>query len=310
MKLYMAPLQSYTTAFYRCAHAITYGYMDKYFTPFFEDTNKEVKELMLQPELSAEFNKGLYCIPQVATNNGLFVTRFARQIQELGFKEMNINMGCPFPMLTKRERGGGILKHPDSIKAMLDDFFKEDLSIKLSVKMRIGFDSPSEGENVIQLLDKYPIKEVIIHPRLVTQKYDGEPDWHVFEQLSKQSQHSIIANGDINTTEDAKQITRLYPFVNGLMLGRGLLSNPSLPNQIQSRTAKPQSIFDLHDNYFSLVTNYFNDWNRSFNHLVIFWHYPLQHEQQLKRHFRKLKKHNKPDTYHNWLTALKENMLP
>lgn len=307
MKLYMAPLQSYTTSFYRCAHATTFGKLDKYFTPFFEDNNQGISGINLQPELSAQLNEELNCIPQVATNQSGFLVAFAQQIQQLGFQEMNINMGCPFPMLTKRQRGGGILRHPDLVRAMLDDFFAQGLNIKLSVKMRIGFDSQTEGETLILLFNNYPLEEVIIHPRLVTQKYDGHPDWAAFDRLSQQSRHPIIANGDINTVYDATHITSQYPSIRGLMLGRGLLTQPQLPFHIQGSTITHTTI-ELHNNYYNLITNYYNDWNRSFNFLNTFWFYPLQQNQQLKRHYRKLKKHNKPETYKIWLKELKESL--
>lgn len=309
MKLYMAPLQSYTTAFYRRAHANCFDAMDKYFTPFFEENAKGIKNLQLEPELSPALNKGLSCIPQVATNQGPFLSSFAQKAKQLGYSEININMGCPFPMLTKRQRGGGILKYPELVKAMLDDFFEQDTGIALSVKMRLGTDSPQQGKAIVQLLNNYPIEELIIHPRLVTQKYDGLPDWKAFSELYQSSQHRIIANGDINTPDEAYTLMQRFPDVEGMMLGRGLLSDPQLPLLIKGEAPKPDALFDLHNHYFKLINNYYNDWNRSFNFLLTYWYYPLQANLALKRLYRQLKKHNKPNSYQTWLSNVKDTIL-
>ncbi len=299
----MAPLQSYTTAFYRQAHACTFGHMDKYFTPFFEDKSG-IESLLHEPELSRQLNEGLNCIPQVATNQAKYLIDFAREVQKAGFDEININMGCPFPMLTMRQRGGGILQHPELVKTMLEAFFSENISIKLSVKMRMGTQSIHEGETIVKLLNQFPLEELIIHPRLVSQKYTGQPDWGAFSHLQQLSKHTIIANGDINTSTDAHRLIKQFPDIKGLMLGRGLLSQPQLPALIKGDIPLPPTIFDLHEHYFRSVCNFYPDWQRCFNLLMVFWYYPLQANQALKRAYRKLKKHNKPDSYQIWLNAL------
>lgn len=304
MKLYMAPLQSYTTSFYRKAHVATYSKMDKYFTPFFEVDHKSSEIPSGHPELSKALNDSLRVVPQIATNNGSFLADFAKQMKNLGFNEINLNAGCPFPMLVKRQRGGGLLSDPDLMKQMLDEFYEADTGITLSVKMRLGQTEYAEGETITKLLNHYPLKELIIHPRLVTQKYSGEVDWDQFERLQNMSQHALIANGDINTPENAASLTKRFSQIKGLMLGRGLLSNPSLHLQIKEIDTARELIFKLHQYYFNLITSFYNDWNQIFNHLQTFWYYPLQKSLSLKRHYRRLKKHNKPDSYREWLKKL------
>ncbi|MBS2213366.1 tRNA-dihydrouridine synthase family protein [Carboxylicivirga mesophila] len=309
MKTYMAPLQSYTTAFYRLAHARAYGKMDKYFTPFFEENKEGTKGLELYPELSEKYNAGLNCIPQVVTNQADFLINFARQSKEIGYQEININMGCPFPMLVKRRRGGGILKHPELIQEMLESYFKQEIDVKVSVKMRMGTDSPEQGKTIVKLLNNFPLEELILHPRLVTQKYNGQPDWQAFGALCELSHHKIIANGDITSTDTANSIIENFPGINGIMIGRGLLMQPELPFAIRGIQYDQSTLFDFHDHYFRLILDYYQEWNRSFNFLQNFWHYPLQTSQNLKRLYRQLKKHNKPDSYQLWLTTIKKSIL-
>ncbi len=300
MKYYLAPLQSYTTAFYRCAHANTFGQMDKYFTPFFEQKQEKLKKQDLSPELDAHLNSNLNVIPQVATNDGHFLIDFTNKAEALGYKEININMGCPFPMLVKRQKGGGLLAHPELVSSMLDLIYNAHPDSLISVKMRTGLDDPEQGKQIIKLLNNYPLQEIILHPRLVTQKYDGQPDWQMFLRFRELSQHKVVANGDINSTSDLHNLQKTAPEIDTVMLGRGILTKPHLFTQLTEADA-PQKYQELHNNYFKLITSYYKDWNRSFNFLQTFWYYPLNTCDLYKRHLRKLKKHNKPELYSLWL---------
>jgi len=308
MKFYMAPLQSYTTTFYRKAHALTFGEMSKYFTPFFEDTGAPIDSINFNPELNSELNKQLYVVPQVATNSGSFLTAFANKMKNRGYKEININMGCPFPMLVKRQRGGGLLNQPDKIRQLLDPFEKAKSDIKLSVKMRLGLDDISQGLKVIQILNDYQLEELILHPRLVSQKYTGTPDWDSFAHLTQMSKHTIVANGNINNSKDLASIMDFNPHVNTFMLGRGLLTKPDLYTELSQDNVQvtATTIQQLHHHYFKLITSYYKDWNRAFNFLQAFWHYPLSTSIEKQRLLRKLKKHNKPDLYSEWLALVKD----
>ncbi len=306
MKFYMAPLQSYTTSFYRKAHASAFGAMDKYFTPFFEDTGKLNKQLIFKPELDNQLNEHLNVVPQIATNDALFLLYFAEEMQKRGFKELNINMGCPFPMLVKRKRGGGLLGHPKTIQQLLNAFDKANLNIKLSVKMRLGIDTIQQGLEVLTILNDFKLEELILHPRLVIQKYSGVPDWGSLEQFHNLSRHRIVANGDINSYSDLVILNKHFPAIDSFMIGRGLLTNPGLYTKLIHGNSPSDitAITNLHQHYFSLITSYYKDWNQAFNFLHSFWHYPLSSSIDKQRHLRKLKKYNKPDLYTEWLKTI------
>ncbi|TRX63185.1 tRNA-dihydrouridine synthase family protein [Carboxylicivirga sp. M1479] len=310
MKFYLAPLQSYTTSFYRLAHALSYGQMDKYFTPFFEDTGILPPAIIPETELLPHLNQGLKVIPQVATNRANFLLDFAQQMKFKGFDEINLNMGCPFPMLVKRQKGGGLLNEPELVKQVLDEYFNSTSPLKLSVKIRIGLDNTSQGEAIVRLLNNFPMQEIIVHPRLVTQKYTGLVDWEFYQHLSTLSKHTLMANGDINSLSDFTQLKQLFPDLQAVMLGRGILTKPGLHQQLlnENEVSDNNQLFDFHSTYYKLVTNHFSDWNRAFNHFSNFWFYPLSHSTESKRLLRKLKKHNKPDLYQLWLAQVQELM--
>jgi len=304
--LYLAPLQGFTNVFYRKALALTTSRVNKYFTPFFEQGKNTFLDPHEFPELDLRLNSGLNVVPQVATNSPDFFVQFADHVLKLGYSEINLNMGCPFPMLVKRQKGGGLLQHPNMADALIGALSESHLPIQLSVKMRMGLADVHEGKEMMSVLNKYPLNEVIIHPRLVTQKYNGQPDWNVFQEMQEACVHPVIGNGDINSCDDWQILSQRFPDVAGWMIGRGGLRSPVLWDQINGKDncSLIELLKTLHYHYFELVTSYYSDWYRSFNYLYSFWKYPLESIENGKRLFRKLKKHNTPESYQEWLDKL------
>ncbi len=301
--LYLAPLQGYTNVFYRKALAQTTPHINKYFTPFFEEGKNGLLNPVELPELDMQLNSGVKLVPQVATNSADFLVKFSSHVLKMGYSEINLNMGCPFPMLVKRQKGGGMLAHPELVDQMLSLFFEAQLPIQLSVKVRAGLVDVQEGVDMLKVINKYPLTEVIIHPRLVTQKYTGVPDWHVFQVMQEACVHPVIGNGDITNYEEWQTLSRRFPNVSGWMVGRGALRSPVLWNQIRGTDGSGLNVFLklLHHHYFEEVTAYYSDWYRAFNYLSSFWKYPLESLENGTRWLRKLKKHNTPVSYQEWL---------
>lgn len=299
--IYLAPLQSYTNVFYRKAYNEVYGGITKYFTPFFEEGKGSLTTPHLLPELDQELNKGSFLVPQVATNNARFLIDFANESLRLGYNEININMGCPFPMLVKRHKGGGMISDPMLVSQILDQFFKAELPIKLSIKTRAGMACVEEGVGLMKVLNNYDLEEVIVHPRLVTQKYNGEPDWYAFDRLVKDVKHRVVANGDITRISQIKDLTENYPCIRAVMVGRGILANPSM---CQEQTIKDEEFNkhkQFHDTFIGYLMAHSIDWNQGFNQLMNFWYYPLNKSVEGKRLWRKLRKNNTRDLYASWL---------
>nr|WP_319399257.1 tRNA-dihydrouridine synthase family protein [uncultured Carboxylicivirga sp.] len=301
-QIYLAPLQGYTSVFYRKALAKVYGGIDKYFTPFFEEGKDTFSNPDLLPELNEELNFGNNLIPQIAVNTSSFLIEFAKKIKAFGYEELNINMGCPFPMLVKRKKGGGMLSEPDLIKKLLDDYFQKDLKLKLSIKMRTGLNDQAQGSQIISILNQYPIEEVIIHPRLVTQKYKGEPDWNAFEHMMSSCQLPVVANGDIVNQTAMNDLAERFPNIKGVMIGRGILADPAIIlKKSLTRKEKIDLFQELHNVFYNLIEENTINWNQAYNYFNDFWFYPLSKNNESKRYFRKLKKHNSINLYKDWL---------
>ncbi len=308
MKISLAPIQSYTHAFYRHAHSKTFNSCDRYYTPFFEDDKKSGWKPTLMPELDIKLNGGITVIPQIATNEPEFLIHSAEKFAEMGYNEINLNLGCPFPMLVKRSKGAGLLQEPKIIEEILNSFFKKTDGIKLYIKMRLGVDEEVEWEKVIPILNDFPIADVVVHPRTAKQKYGGEVNWDEFEKITQQCVHSITANGDIKSRQDYILLQNRFPHVTSWMIGRGVLTNPFLPGELRgisySQQEKNELFLKFHDTFLDIVNQYLPVWNHAFNYMRSFWYYPLQNIENGQRQYKKLKKYLNEVEYQAWCVEL------
>ncbi|MBS2099031.1 tRNA-dihydrouridine synthase family protein [Carboxylicivirga linearis] len=306
-QIYLAPLQGYTNVFYRKALNEVYSGVAKYFTPFFEEGKGCFSDPELNPELDMNLNAGCYLVPQIATNNIRFLIAFSKKIKELGYEELNLNMGCPFPMLVKRSKGGGMLSDTHLVEQLLAEFFQQDIGLRLSVKMRSGLTEVNQGLRMLGVLNQFPLHEIIVHPRLVIQKYNGHPNWDDFEMMLKATSIPMVANGDIVCRNDVEVIQKNFLEVKSIMIGRGILSNPgSILLEKEENTV--ERFLQFHKLYYDLVQSNTLNWNQAFNYLSDFWFYPLTNTTEGKRYFRKLKKHNHLDLYQDWLYGVKDHI--
>ena len=308
MKTSLAPIQSYTHAFYRYAHSRTFNSFDKYYTPFFEEDKKNGWKPALLPELSTVLNSRINLVPQVMSNTPEFLIRSADKLSEMGYRQINLNMGCPFPMLVKRNKGAGLLREPELIETILNSFFKQSDDIKLSAKIRLGVDKPDEWKRIVPVLNDFPVKEVIVHPRTAKQKYGGNVYWDEFEKLAQQCHHPVTGNGDINSRQDYITMQNRFPEVTSWMIGRGTLMNPFLPDSIKgikyTNQEKKELFNKFHETYLKTVKQYFPVWNHAFNYMRGFWHYPLQEVENGQRKYKKLKKYLSEEEYFTWSAEL------
>ncbi len=311
MKLSLAPIQSYTHVFYRYAHHHTFGTFDRFFTPFFEEGKNGDLEPKIFPEPNPDLNSGMDVVPQVATNSGDFLIQTAKTFAGMGLDEINLNMGCPFPMLVKRKKGAGLLKKPTLVKSILTSFFNHTSGIKLSVKMRLGVERPDEWKDIIPIINDFPVSEVTVHPRTAKQKYKGEVNWAEFENITAACKHPLTGNGNINTKEDYLELQKRFSTVSSWMTGRGALHDPFLPGKIKgivyTQEQKKLLFTKFHNTYLNIVKQNYPEWNHAFNLIRTFWHYPLQNNRNGQRFYKKLKKYLIEDEYSRWSQEIISN---
>lgn len=233
MRLEMAPMESLTTYIYRNAHARHFGKMDKYYTPFLSLHKEKEFNHRERQEILPEHNEGLCVVPQVLTNSSEDFLCAAKKLKDLGYDEININMGCPSGTVTTKAKGSGMLQDPARLDRFLAEIF-EKTPVDISIKTRLGMEKTDEWETLLQIYNQYPIKELIIHARVRTDFYQNTPNWDAYANAVNNSTNPICYNGDIFSVEDYIKLKKCFPDTKNVMVGRGLLSNPFLAEQIYS----------------------------------------------------------------------------
>ena len=230
--LSLGPFQGITDAPFRNVFKKHFGGIDKFYTPFFTGIQKDHAKNLQVEEIDPACNDVETLTPQILSTDAEEILRFASQCKELGYKEINLNMGCPFPRVANKKRGCGLLPYPEKIEVMLNTVF-ERINLKFSIKCRLGYFNPDEIIPVIDIFNQYPLSELIIHPRIGKQLYKGEADVKRFAELIPMIKAPLVYNGDIVSVESFERIRDEVQPVNQFMLGRGLLTNPFLAEEIK-----------------------------------------------------------------------------
>lgn len=230
--LSLGPFQGITDAPFRKVFQKHFKGIDKYYTPFFTGIQKDHAKNLQGEEIDPNINDVSCLTPQILSTDAEEIARFATQCKELGYKEINLNMGCPFPRVANKKRGSGLLPYPDKIKALFDGVF-ERIDIQFSVKCRLGYFDAKEIDTLVDIFNAYPLSELIIHPRIGKQLYKGEADVEKFTELIPCLKAPLAYNGDITTVERFNVIREKVQPVDMFMLGRGLLANPFLAEDIK-----------------------------------------------------------------------------
>ncbi len=241
MKYYFAPLEGITGYIYRRAHHIFYPGLDRYYTPFIVPKEKKQLNAKERNDVLPEHNAGMRVIPQVMTNRSEEFLRTAKTLnQDYGYKEINLNLGCPSKTVVSKNRGSGFLALPGRLRLFLDEVCSglEKYGMKLSVKTRIGKESPEEFECLLDIFQAFPLSELIIHPRIQKDFYKNTPDLKTFSkayQIYENAGWELCYNGDIFSVSDYKDIYETFPNITAVMMGRGFLKNPMLADEIKVR---------------------------------------------------------------------------
>lgn len=236
MKLYLAPLEGITTMTYRRAYERNFGGVDRYFTPFIVNKKLGAREI---EGILPENNPGVTLIPQIMSNRAEDFIQVSKEIATYGYDTVNLNLGCPSGTVVSKKRGAGFLAYPDELDAFLSEVY-EKCPIKISIKTRIGLEDVHEWEKLLSIYEKYPMEELIIHPRLRTDYYKAPIRMDAFAKAVEQIKVPVCYNGEINSVEDVVRIREQFPQIDRIMIGRGVLRYPHLFLQIKGEAEMPQ----------------------------------------------------------------------
>ena len=304
MKFYLAPMEGITGHIYRNSYEKYFHNIDKYFTPFIvpnQSVSLKTKELK---DLLPQNNKGLNIVPQILTNNAEGFILTANKLKQLGYEEINLNLGCPAGTVVSKKRGSGFLAYPEELDKFLDEIYKID-NMKISIKTRLGKERADEFYKLIEIYNKYPLEELIIHPRTREDFYGNTPNLEVFKDAFKLSKHSICYNGDIFTLNSYNKIINEFPEVNKVMLGRGILANPGLIGEIKNNEFANKEIIKMfHDEIFENYTILLNEDKNAMYRMKELWGYMSHIFTNNKKYYKKIKKAQKAIDYKNAVNSL------
>ncbi len=262
-KLILAPMQNLTSLFFRK----TFSYLfpqnfDYAVSPFISvSSNAQNPNSIQYKDISPTQNRNLMpLVPQILGNKAEEIVECAKILERFGYREVNLNMGCPKKDIVSRGRGSGLLKDKDAVKRIFDAVLS-NTTLQLSIKVRLGIKDGSELETLLPILNDYPLKSVTIHPRTQQQQYLGEVNLSDFAFFATKLKHTIIYNGDIFSTNDFKRLKTQFPFIKHWMIGRGVLQNPFLAAEIRGisydkKQLLPVYIDLLQENFIASLYRY------------------------------------------------------
>ena len=259
MHIYFAPLEGITTYPYRNLHHKYFGGVEKYFTPFLAPGPEQGMSVKEMRDVLPENNAGVPVVPQILTNRAGDFLLASKKLSEMGYREINLNLGCPSGTVTAKRKGSGFLLYPDDLDRFFDEVFS-DAAVRngeflVSVKTRIGKNEVEEWPELMQVYNRYPIHELTVHPRIQKEFYKGTPHLDVFTDILKESRNPVVYNGDLFTVEKVKEFREKFPTAGTVMIGRGLIRNPALAEMILQEETEPEAdilprIREFHDALF------------------------------------------------------------
>ena len=247
MLYYFAPMEGITGYVFRRIHRECFQGMDKYFTPFLTPSQKKAMTPRENRDVLPENNQEVPLVPQILTNCAEDFIKTAKNLQEYGYEEVNLNLGCPSGTVVSKKKGSGFLEFPEELHRFLEEVF-QNLDMKISIKTRIGKEEEEEFSELLKIYNEYPLEELIIHPRVQKDYYKNKPRMEIYKEAVSGSKNPLCYNGDLFTEGYFRRFTEEFPDTRAVMIGRGLLVNPALVRQLQGgKEFEKEELKNFHD---------------------------------------------------------------
>ena len=297
MNLDFAPLEGITGAAFRRLHHKYFSGVDRYYTPFLSPTKEHLLTPREQRELLPEYNTGITVVPQILTKVPADFLWAAELLHGMGYREVNLNAGCPSGTVTAKGKGSGILADLETLRKFLDAVY-EAAPCPISVKTRLGLEDPEEFGPILEIYNQYPILELIIHPRVRKDFYRHPIRMEAFEKALAVSKNPVSYNGGIVTPEDYARCAERFPHVKSLMIGQGLVSDPFLAARIKNGTGSDRDVLRaFHDELFETYAAQFGSRVNAAKRMKDLWFYLIRLFEDSERHGKKILKAKTPEEY-------------
>jgi len=281
MQYYFAPLEGLTDAVARAAHCAFYpgdAAPARYYAPFISPTKdftvdpRKLRDILPEDPL----NRGVPLVPQLLGKHPGEMRWMLDELAAMGYREVNLNLGCPSGTVVAKGKGAGFLRDPQALDFFFDELFAKPLPVALSVKTRLGIAQPEEFYRLLEVFNDYPIAELTIHPRVQKDLYRNSPRMELFDYALAHSKNPVVYNGSLNTAAEINAFVQSRPTVSAVMLGRPLVANPALLQQV--RTGKPADRDTLHRYLQALYRGYvqrFGNYGNAIRRMKGVWNYVL-----------------------------------
>lgn len=309
--LLSSPLQGFTDFRFRNAFHKYFGGIDTFYSPYIKLNGKLVIKGSYERDILPENNSTLNVIPQIITNDAEEFLFVAKYIQQFGYKELNWNLGCPYPMVAKCGMGSGLISNTSQIEHILKRVHNET-DIIVSMKMRMGYENPTEILDVFPILEQYPIKNIAIHARIGKQLYKGGVDLDSFQKCLDTSKQKIYYNGDITSVEKFRTMQERFPSIDHWMIGRGLIADPFLPSMIKNNTTEyPKNKLEIfeafHDTIYQEYDSYLQGPTPIRMKMLGFWEYFSESFSNPQKTYKKIKKAGNSKNYESAVKEIFKN---
>lgn len=295
MRYYFAPLEGLTDRVYRQLHHTHFPGLDRYYMPFLSPTVHRALTPKESRELPPAGSRGFTEIPQLLTKNAEDFLWMATQCRDLGYQEVNLNLGCPSGTVTAKGKGSGMLRDLDALDRFLDCiFYKAPLPI--SVKTRIGFTSTEQWDALIDIFNRYPIQELTVHPRIRDAFYKGTVDLDAFSLCVRRSKNPVCYNGDLNDLTDIQRISDAFPSVQAVMLGRGLIADPGM---LYPGGTDPDKLAIFTSQLLDAYTRDFGGHRNAMFRMKEHWHFILSKYTDTEKLAKRLRKTTDPAEFNS-----------
>lgn len=316
MKYYFAPMEGITGAVFRRTHHEFFPGIDKYFMPFITPTTQPKLTPRQKRDVLPEYNEGVPAVPQLLTKTAADFIWAANLLGSLGWGEVNLNLGCPSGTVTAKGKGAGFLARSDELDRFLDEIFSA-CTVPVSIKTRLGVHEAEEFDRLLEIYNRYPICELTIHPRVRQDFYKGRVRESDFAAALPRCVMPICYNGDIVSERDAQEVSARYPALSAVMLGRGLLGDPSLVTRLTGgKRADKAQLQAFHDTLFARYCEAFGDSRIAMLRMKELWFYFENLFENSAKPAKSIKKAKNAAEYEKAAAALfsacdtRENVVP
>lgn len=286
MEYYFAPMEGVTDSIYRRVHHQFFGGVDRYYMPFFSPTIHRHLTQKEERELPMADGEGFLAIPQILTKNPEDFLWAAQVCADRGYPEVNLNVGCPSGTVVAKGKGAGMLRDLEGLERFLETVFSAS-PIPVSVKTRLGMEEPEEFRRILEIYNRFPIAQLIVHPRVREDYYKEPVRWEWFTFAAEESRAPICYNGNLTTREQCGQVQARWPNVTAVMLGRGLIGDPGMLTP--EGTTRPK-LRAFHDALYEEYIRAFQSERNAMFRMKENWHCMIHRFEDSQKLWKKLRK--------------------